>query len=95
MRQEINGISYTPVREINPFNDTVLLRITREEFIEKYIPEGFESATDYVFQELWSPFHLGNKRKIGLKKNGVTISTLERYKHSVKTENYHLQKQKN
>lgn len=94
-RKEINGISYTPVREINPFNDTVLLRITREEFIEKYVPKGFESATDYVFKELWSPFHLSNKRKIGLKKNGVTISTLERHKHSVKTESYNLQKQKN
>jgi len=73
-RAILKNISRVPMRELNPFSDTVLLAITREEFCWEYLSKD-PSAMAHVFRR-WSPKHRKQTRNVLFKSDGEVVRQL-------------------
>lgn len=70
-RVMLKNISRIPMRELNPFSDTVLVAITREEFCQKYLSKD-PSAMAHVFRK-WSPKHRNRTRNVSFTNEGKIV----------------------
>jgi hypothetical protein len=67
----LKNIFRIPNRELNPFSDTMLMAITREEFCQKYLSKD-PSAMAHVFRR-WSLKHRKRTRNVSFTNNGEIV----------------------
>jgi len=70
-RAILKNISRIPMRELNPFSDTVLMVLTREEFSRKYLSKD-PSAMAHVFRK-WGPKHRKRTRNVSFANEGKIV----------------------
>jgi len=70
----LKNISRVPMRELNPFSDTILMALTREEFCQKYLSKD-PSAMAHIFRR-WSPKHRKQTRNVLFKSKGEIVRQL-------------------